>query len=202
MIDSINNIYKRMKDIKNYTKGFKDYKPEIVRNFDDLYNSAVQKNKKSNVVNDKSSAVHPYLKVETKENDKNLNNNNKTQIDDAISKASLKYKVSEDLIRAVISIESNYDQYAVSKSGAMGLMQIIPKTSLDLGLEKPFDIYDNIDAGVKYLKSLLNKYNGDLEKSLAAYNAGPENVDKYNGIPDFTETKEYVKKIKAILLNK
>jgi len=201
MIDGVNNIYKRMKDIKNYTKGLSNYKPEIVRNFDDLYNNATQKNNKPAEEKNKNAEVHPFLKVELEENNKKLINN-KNQIDDAISKSSQKYKISEDLIRAIISVESNYDQYAVSKSGAMGLMQIIPKTSLDLGLEKPFDIYENIDAGVRYLKSLLNKYNGDLEKSLAAYNAGPENVDKFNGIPDFTETKEYVKRIKQILFNK
>lgn len=198
MIDGVNNIYKRMKDIKNYTKGLNNYKPEIVRNFDDLYNSAVQKNNKTSEEKNKTPEVHPFLKVESDENNQKLNSG-KIKIDDAILQASQKYKISEDLIRAVISVESNYDQYAVSKSGAMGLMQIIPKTSLDLGLEKPFDIYENIDAGVKYLKSLLTRYNGDLEKSLAAYNAGPENVDKFNGIPDFTETKEYVKKIKDIL---
>jgi len=201
MIDGVNNIYKRMKDIKNYTKGLSNYKPEIVRNFDDLYNNATQKNNKPAEEKNKNAEVHTFLKVELEENNKKLINN-KNQIDDAISKSSQKYKISEDLIRAIISVESNYDQYAVSKSGAMGLMQIIPKTSLDLGLEKPFDIYENIDAGVRYLKSLLNKYNGDLEKSLAAYNAGPENVDKFNGIPDFTETKEYVKRIKQILFNK
>jgi len=199
MIDNVNNIYKRMKDIKNYTKGLNNYKPEIVRNFDDLYNSAVQKNNKTSEEKNKAPEVHPFLKVESDENNQKLNSS-KIKIDDAILQASQKYKISEDLIRAVISVESNYDQYAVSKSGAMGLMQIIPKTSLDLGLEKPFDIYENVDAGVKYLKSLLTRYNGDLEKSLAAYNAGPENVDKFNGIPDFTETKEYVKKIKDILL--
>jgi len=104
------------------------------------------------------------------------------------------------LIRAVISIESGYDVYSVSRTGAMGLMQLMPKTALELGVEKPFDIEENILGGTKYLKMMLDKYNNDLDKALAAYNAGPHNVDAANGIPDIEETKKYVKLVKKQLL--
>ena len=107
--------------------------------------------------------------------------------------------MQEELIRAVIRVESNYDKNAVSRVGAMGLTQLMPKTALELSVDKPFDIDENINGGTKYLKMMIDKYDGDLDKVLSAYNAGPTAVDNANGIPNFEETQNYVKSIRKIL---
>lgn len=113
-----------------------------------------------------------------------------------IRKASQKYGISSRLIHSIIKIESNYNPKAVSRKGAQGLMQIMPKTAKMLGLEKPFDPAQNIDAGVRYFKKLLDHFQGNTALALAAYNAGLTNVEKHGGIPPFPETINYVKKIK------
>lgn len=113
-----------------------------------------------------------------------------------IRDASQRYGVSVRLIHSVIKAESNYNPRAVSVKGAQGLMQIMPDTGKMLGLKDPFDPRQNIDAGVRYLKEMLEYFNGDTVLALAAYNAGPSNVRKYQGIPPFAETIEYIKRIK------
>lgn len=118
-----------------------------------------------------------------------------TQVNQWVKHASVKYGISEKLIHSIIKIESNYNPQAVSRKGAQGLMQIMPDTAKYLGLQNPFDPASNIDAGVRYFRKLLDQFNGDTTLALAAYNAGPTNVEKYKGIPPFTETQDYVKKI-------
>lgn len=120
---------------------------------------------------------------------------NRTQYNDIIAEMGAKYNVPVNLISKVIETESNFDEKVTSPAGAQGLMQLMPATAKSLGVEDPFNARQNIEGGVKYLKSMLNKYNGDLTLALAAYNAGPGNVDKYGGVPPFEETENYIEKI-------
>jgi soluble lytic murein transglycosylase len=112
-----------------------------------------------------------------------------------INTTSEKYNIEPSLLKAVIEVESNWNSQAVSRKGAQGLMQLMPSTAKNLKVRNPFNPEENIEGGAKYLKSLLDKYSGDLSLALAAYNAGPGKIDKYGGVPPIAETKEYVKRV-------
>lgn len=117
------------------------------------------------------------------------------EIDAAIVMAAARHNVDPNLVRAVVKVESNFNSNAVSRKGAMGLMQLMPATARSLKLKNPFDAEQNVDAGVRHLKQLLESYGGDVKLSLAAYNAGSGAVARSAGIPRFAETQNYVRRI-------
>jgi soluble lytic murein transglycosylase-like protein len=119
----------------------------------------------------------------------------RTDIENLINYYSNKRNIPPSLVRSVIDAESGFDPNATSPKGAMGLMQLMPSTVMDLGVENPYDPEDNIKGGTTLLKNLLDSYQGDYKRALAAYNAGKVTVDKAGGVPDIKETKDYVRKV-------
>lgn len=117
--------------------------------------------------------------------------------EDLIRAAAAKHGVDEALIEDVIEAESNFNPKAVSRRQALGLMQLRPETATEYAVRDAFDPAQNIEAGTHYLRDLLTRYRGDLKLALAAYNAGPDVVDRYRGVPPFAETKQYVQRVLA-----
>jgi len=112
-----------------------------------------------------------------------------------VNRIAIKYDIDPALVRAVIHAESAFNAKALSNKGAQGLMQLMPGTAKDLGVGNAFDANQNIEGGVKYLAGLLKQFEGDIKLATAAYNAGPNAVKKYNGIPPYAETKVYVERV-------
>jgi soluble lytic murein transglycosylase-like protein len=116
-------------------------------------------------------------------------------LNETVKSASGTYQLDPDLVTSVIRAESGFNVRAVSPKGAQGLMQLMPQTASQLGVHNAFDPQANVEAGTRYLRELLERYNFDLIKALAAYNAGPQRIDQYNGVPPYYETKAYVARI-------
>lgn len=123
----------------------------------------------------------------------------RVEIQALIARVAKEQNIDPKLIRAVVEAESDYNPNDVSRTGAKGLMQLMPDTAKEMGVTNPFDPYDNLTGGTKYLKQMRARYPGRLDLALAAYNAGPGKVDAAKGIPDIAETRNYVKKITAKL---
>jgi soluble lytic murein transglycosylase-like protein len=119
-------------------------------------------------------------------------------IDAAIDQAAARHHVDPSLVRSVVKVESNFNPNAISRKGAMGLMQLMPSTARSLNVSNPFDPQQNVDAGVRHLRELLDSYGGDVRLSLAAYNAGSGAVARSAGVPKFKETQDYVRRITTL----
>jgi soluble lytic murein transglycosylase-like protein len=143
-----------------------------------------------------AAEVNTYLgKSPSSQNSLSRSGFTQREIDAAIDQAASRHNVDPNLVRALVKVESNFNPNAVSRKGAMGLMQLMPQTARQLNLKNPFDPQQNIDAGVRHLKQLLDNYNGDVRLSLAAYNAGSGAVSRSRGIPRYSETQNYVRRI-------
>ena len=119
--------------------------------------------------------------------------------DSVIREASNRYGVGFELIKAVIHAESAFDPLALSRKGAQGLMQLMPETARSLGVRNAFDPRENVLAGTRYLREMLERYNHDLKLSLAAYNAGPTTVDRTGGVPPYSETRNYIRRVTNLM---
>lgn len=137
------------------------------------------------------SPIKPFIEIEMTSKLKNAEN----RYQPLILEAAYRYKVEPEIIKAIIMAESGFNPKAVSKVGARGLMQLMPRTARSLGVEDSFKPAHNIDAGVRYFRQLLDEFDGEVKLALAAYNAGTFNVRKYGGIPPFKETKFYINKV-------
>ena len=122
-------------------------------------------------------------------------------IENLIEKYSEKNGLDKDFVKALVKQESGFNPNATSKCRAMGLMQLMPGTAQGLGVTNPYDVEQNIAGGTKYLRSMIDRFNGNEKLALAAYNAGPNAVKKYNGIPPYQETQNYVKNVMSMYQN-
>ncbi len=126
----------------------------------------------------------------------------RAKIHHAIEQTAKKYGLAPELVHSIVQAESNYQPNAVSSAGAMGLMQLMPETAKEMGVSNPFDIQQNIEGGTKYLKKMLDTFDGDLQKALQAYNAGPGAVIRHKGDVPYSETRSYVQRVMASVKNR
>jgi len=157
--------------------------------------------KKANKIHkdNKDNTVAPQEKMQSvRSGSSRLSSEGSSDYHSIVHEKAANYDMDPSLIKAVIKTESNWNNRAVSRAGAKGLMQLMPGTAMDMNVRNPFDPEENIEGGTKYLKFLLEKFNGDLTLALAAYNAGPTTVEKFGYVPPITETRQYVKKVLSL----
>ncbi len=175
VLNRINEIQKRFNPNRNYSFNVSENQPK--KNFSETLNQQIINENKSEELNNSKMDIPA------------------TMIKDIAKGYAVKNGLPPALVDAVIKVESDYNPRAVSKKGAAGLMQLMPDALKDMEVSNPFNVEDNIQAGVNILKKLMVKYEWDFKKALAAYNAGEKAVDKTGDIPPIKETKEYVKKV-------
>lgn len=176
MIEGLNGILRQVSDLNKHIDDIKKMPDQV------------EQDAKKSV----EESIPEFDQVfEEKMNQSNLKNQS---IDQYLRKVSRSKGVDESLVRAVIQTESNFEPGARSQDGAIGLMQLMPETARELGIDNPENPRENIKGGVEYLGKMMDKYDS-LEEALAAYNAGPEAVDRHGGVPPFDETQNYVKKV-------
>ena len=183
MIENMHNVMLRINEIKS--------RFGLIRERENIIDQGEKVNDKnfSGMLDEQISLLNrPYGIYEE-------GNVTRKDIDKIIDFYSKKNGVPAGLVHSLVKVESDYDTEAISPKGAMGLAQLMPATAMELGVENPFDPEENIRGGVKHLKSLIDRNNGDYKLALAAYNAGQRSVDRAGGIPKFKETQEYVKKV-------
>lgn len=169
----------------------KDFQKILDAKLDEETTNSIEKKDESKLLNEDLNGVKEAVELKSKIDLKTQSSN----IDELIATFSEKYDIDSDFIKAIIKQESGFNPKATSKKGAMGLMQLMPKTAESLGVLDAYNPSQNIEGGVKYLKGLLEKYNNNKELALAAYNAGSAAVKKYGGIPPYRETQNYVNNI-------
>lgn len=195
LLADINNVKKRIKEIEDQFN-IKQFSPESVT-FSQVLNKQINNTGKIN-----ASAAYRKQAANAAQNTVPANNSAGStasmhnlppqQIEEIIQKTAAKYGIDPKLLSAVAETESNYRPDAVSSAGAIGVMQLMPDTASALGVSDPYDAQQNIEGGAKYLKELLNDFGGDVREAVAAYNAGPQAVKKYQGVPPYAETQNYV----------
>lgn len=207
---SIGNIYSSLsiggvQKSHPYEVNSRALSPQVTKTFQEVLREAMLENaepKVGNMINVLSKPGESWREVlETYRDDATVGEVGSSEVekedkfDRIIEMASSKYGVPKELIKSVIKAESNFNPVAISPKNAMGLMQLIPSTAEEMGVDDVFDPFQNIMGGTRYLKMLLDRYNGNLFLALAAYNAGPKQVDAVGRIPNIEETKNYVDRV-------
>jgi len=185
---NIQRVQKRVSQIRESIFPSADGKKGGERTFTEVLNKIEKKESPSSGKTDRNT-----------NNTVTLGRKDPVDLEDLIIKNSEKYGVDEDLVRAVIKMESGGNPKAVSSAGAQGLMQLMPSTAEMLGVKDPFDPEQNVDGGVRYLRDMLQRYGGNERLGLAAYHSGPSRVDRYGGVPPHPAVTHYVKTVQAIV---